>query len=231
MLKDSIVANLDQILSKLKLEGELKDLWQEILFTLAQYFEKEEFEQKISPLLNTLISTYKKPDQLLSVVDVLDQSIEGFPTVLILKMMFKELSNIRAKEEDKLSQLQDVLSELATPVIRIWKDVLLVPLIGTLDSERVEQMAEKLLKAVSDTGAQYVILDVTGLSVLDTIVSRHLLDIFHAVKLLGSDLVLCGIAPEVAHTLVKVGVDLNMITVKRNLESALTWAIEQISKN
>jgi len=156
----------------------------------------------------------------------LSNEIEQFPVIEIYRVIVELLEEKRMEAENKIAELREVLSELSTPVIHLWKDVLLAPIIGTLDSQRAQSMSEKVLNAVSETGAKLVIVDVTGVPLIDTIVGEFLIEMFSAVKLLGADVILTGIKPEIAHTLVKLGIDFDMVNIKRDLESALKYAME-----
>lgn len=158
-------------------------------------------------------------------IGLLHAKIENFPIVDVYKALTEVLGDMNRENQMRITELCDILAELATPIIRLWQDVLLVPVIGTLDSQRAQSMAEKLLESTAAARAKVVIVDVTGVPMIDTVVGGFLIEMFNAVKLLGSDVILTGIKPEIAHTIVKIGVDFNMIIIKRDLESALKYAI------
>ncbi|MCF6096986.1 STAS domain-containing protein [Thermovorax subterraneus] len=181
---------------------------------------KEKIKEPLKSLMNVVDSS-----ALLKGFEFLNEKIEGFPFAEILKVVVEVLDESKKEKETRIRELGDILAELATPIIRIWQDILLVPLIGTLDSHRAQNMAEKLLEKTASTRAKIVIVDVTGVPMIDTIVGGFLIEMFNAIKLLGSDVILTGIKPEIAHTLVKLGVDFNMVIIKRDLESALKYAI------
>jgi rsbT co-antagonist protein RsbR len=164
-------------------------------------------------------------------IGLLYKKIDNFPAVDAYKAIIDVLGKKNYANQMRIAELHDVLAELATPIIRLWQDVILVPVIGTLDSQRAQNMAEKLLESIADTRAKVVIVDVTGVSMIDTIVGEFLIEMFSAVKLLGSDVILTGIKPEIAHTLVKLSIDFNMVIIKRDLESALKYAIREFSKD
>ncbi|MBO8154573.1 MAG: STAS domain-containing protein [Thermovirga sp.] len=182
---------------------------------------REALKEPVSNLLE-VIGEGKLSDGLL----FLSNEIEQFPVIEIYRVIVELLEEKRMEAENKIAELRDVLSELSTPVVHLWKDVLLAPIIGTLDSQRAQSMSEKVLNAVSETGAKLVIVDVTGVPLIDTIVGEFLIEMFSAVKLLGGDVILTGIKPEIAHTLVKLGIDFDMVNIKRDLESALKYAME-----
>ena len=136
----------------------------------------------------------------------------------------RELSDKLASEREKnemLERLRLAVNELSTPILEVWDDVLALPLIGVVDSKRAEQMMTRLLQAVVDTHCQYVIIDVTGVHVLDTATADHLLKMVKAVDLLGARCVLSGIRPSVAQTLVDLGVSFGSLVTLRNLKHGL----------
>ena len=126
----------------------------------------------------------------------------------------------------KLREQQKVVMELSTPVIRIWERILVLPLIGTVDSSRAMQIMENILIRISETESAVVIIDITGVPIIDTLVASHLIKTVAAVKLLGADTIITGINPEVAQTLVHLGVDLKEITTKANLSKGIEAALD-----
>ena len=117
------------------------------------------------------------------------------------------------------------LAELSTPLIPISDDTVVMPLVGTIDSRRAQQVIEGLLVGIVETRAQVAILDITGVPVVDTQVANALLRAAQAVKLLGAQVVLTGIRPEVAQTLVGLGVDLTGIVTRSTLQSGIAFAL------
>lgn len=159
------------------------------------------------------------------------ERVPTFPTAELL-LLVMELWDERRRERDQIQrELERMLSELATPIIRIWREILLVPLIGSLDSDRAQGMAERLLDRVSATRARVVVVDVTGVPTIDTAAGGFLIETFSAVKLLGTEVTLTGLKPEIAHTLVKLGIDFRMVAVARDLEDALRQAIAMIEED
>jgi anti-anti-sigma factor len=128
--------------------------------------------------------------------------------------------------EETISAQQAMLAELSTPLIPIGRQVVVMPLIGALDSARAQQMIETLLQGIASSGVRVAILDITGVAVVDTQIANVLLQAAQAVKLLGAQVVLTGIRPEVAQTLVSLGADLSGIVTRGSLESGITYATD-----
>jgi len=124
-----------------------------------------------------------------------------------------------------IAQQNQTIVELSTPVIQVWENVLVLPLIGLIDATRGRQLMEDLLESIRKTGATTAIIDVTGVPVIDTAVSDYLLRTVAAAKLLGTEAILSGIRPDAAQTLVSVGVDLSSITTTATLQQGLERAI------
>ena len=111
--------------------------------------------------------------------------------------------------------------ELSTPVIKLWDGVLAVPLVGTLDSARSQVVMESLLQTLVDTGSAYAIIDITGVSAVDTQVAQHLLKTVMAARLMGAECVISGIRPQIAQTVVSLGIEFGDIVTKSSLADAL----------
>jgi rsbT co-antagonist protein RsbR len=115
--------------------------------------------------------------------------------------------------------------ELSTPVVRLWEGIIAVPLVGTLDSARTQLVMEKLLDTLVATGAAHAVLDITGVPTVDTEVAQHLLKTVSAARLLGAQCIVSGIRPQVAHTIVSLGIDFGDIVTKASLADALAHAL------
>jgi anti-anti-sigma factor len=143
-------------------------------------------------------------------------------------------SRRRADElQDKLELIEkqrEAIEELSTPIIKIWDQVLVLPLIGTLDTRRSQRLTETLLTDIADTQSKITILDITGVPNVDSAVANHLLKTVAAVKLLGAECVITGIRPEVAQTIVHLGVDLSEVETLANLSEGLKWAFKRLEK-
>ena len=116
---------------------------------------------------------------------------------------------------------QSELLELSTPVVKLWEGVLALPLIGTLDSDRAQVVMESLLQQIVETGASVAIIDITGVPTVDTLVAQHLLKTVAAARLMGADCIISGIRPQIAQTIVHLGVDLGDVMTKASLADAL----------
>ena len=125
-----------------------------------------------------------------------------------------------------LRQQQEML-ELSTPVVELWDGVLALPLIGTLDSSRTQVVMQSLLEAVLSTGAEIAIIDITGVPTVDTLVAQHLLKTVAAARLMGADCIIRGIRPQIAQTIIHLGVDLSNVTTKATLADAFATALRR----
>jgi len=132
----------------------------------------------------------------------------------------------KTREEVILRQGQELL-ELSTPVVKLWDGVLALPLIGTLDSARTQVVMESLLQKIVETGADVAIIDITGVPTVDTLVAQHLLKTVTAARLMGADCIISGIRPQIAQTIVHLGVELGDIITKASLADAFKVAIQR----
>jgi rsbT co-antagonist protein RsbR len=130
----------------------------------------------------------------------------------------------RGREQVILRQQQELL-ELSTPVIKLWDGIVAVPLIGTLDSERTQVVMESLLEAIVENEATVAIIDITGVPTVDTLVAQHLLKTVAAARLMGAECIISGIRPQIAQTIVHLGVDLGDVTTKSSVADALGIAL------
>jgi rsbT co-antagonist protein RsbR len=137
-------------------------------------------------------------------------------------------SYVRTREEVIRRQQQELL-ELSTPVVELWDGVLALPLIGTLDSARTQIVMESLLERIVTSGAEIAIIDITGVPTVDTLVAQHLIKTISAARLMGADCILSGIRPQIAQTIVHLGLELNVIS-KATMSSALALALRRTGK-
>jgi rsbT co-antagonist protein RsbR len=129
--------------------------------------------------------------------------------------------------EEIIHRQQAEMMELSTPVVRLWEGVLALPLIGTLDSERTQTVMESLLQKIVDTGAGTAIIDITGVPVVDTLVAQHLLKTVAAARLMGADCIISGIRPQIAQTIVHLGVELGDVITKASMSDAFALALKR----
>jgi rsbT co-antagonist protein RsbR len=131
---------------------------------------------------------------------------------------------VGARDAVIVSQTEQLL-ELSTPVVKIWDEVLAVPLVGTLDSARTQVVMETLLQALVDTGSTHAIIDITGVAAVDTQVAQHLLKTVVAARLMGAECVISGIRPQIAQTVVALGIEFGDIPTRASMAEALRWAL------
>ncbi|WP_437287662.1 PAS domain-containing protein [Sorangium sp. So ce406] len=130
---------------------------------------------------------------------------------------------------DQIAAQQKVIRDLSTPIIEVWDGVLTLPMVGTVDSVRTAEVMDSLLSQIVEKRARFAILDLTGVEVVDTRVASHLIQLVTAIRLLGADGIVAGIKPNVAQTMVALGLDLSQLNTQRNLRAALTYAIRSMS--
>jgi len=154
-------------------------------------------------------------DQLWAISELIDQL--GLHTVSVFQKT----------REDVIQRQQEEMLELSTPVVKLWEGVLALPMIGTLDSQRTQVVMESLLQRIVDTGSEIAIIDITGVPTVDTLVAQHLLKTVTAIRLMGADAIISGVRPQIAQTIVHLGLDLQGIVTKANLADALALALKR----
>jgi rsbT co-antagonist protein RsbR len=132
-----------------------------------------------------------------------------------------------AREEVIERQQREVL-ELSTPVVKLWDGILALPLIGTLDSARTQTVMENLLQRIVETGCETAVIDITGVPTVDTVTAQHLLKTVAAARLMGADCIISGVRPQIAQTIVHLGVDLSAVITKANLADAFALALRRL---
>jgi rsbT co-antagonist protein RsbR len=135
----------------------------------------------------------------------------------------------KSREEVIARQQQEML-ELSTPVVKLWEGILALPMIGTLDSSRTQIVMESLLQKIVETGSGVAIIDITGVPTVDTLTAQHLLKTVTAARLMGAECIISGIRPQIAQTIVHLGVDLGGVTTKATLADALAIALERTGR-
>lgn len=146
---------------------------------------------------------------------------------LVDKMAQWTVTTYQRAREDIINRQQQELLELSTPVIKLWDGVLAVPMIGTLDSSRTQLVMESLLQRIVETESTLAIIDITGVPTVDTLVAQHLLKTVTAIRLMGADCIISGIRPQIAQTIVHLGIDLQGVSTKATLADALALALKR----
>jgi rsbT co-antagonist protein RsbR len=148
-------------------------------------------------------------------------------TELLDQMGLFTVRAFQRTREDVIARQQEEMLELSTPVVKLWEGVLALPMIGTLDSARTQIVMETLLQRIVETGSETAIIDITGVPTVDTLVAQHLLKTVTAIRLMGADCIISGVRPQIAQTIVHLGVDLQGVTTKASLADALALALRR----
>jgi rsbT co-antagonist protein RsbR len=157
---------------------------------------------------------------------------ETWNVTVVLDQLALFTTEVHQKNREEVihRQQQDML-ELSTPVVKLWEGILALPIIGTLDSARTQVVMETLLGRIVETGAEVAIIDITGVVTVDTLVAQHLLKTVTAARLMGADCIISGIRPQIAQTIVHLGVDLQDVTTKATLADAFKLALERTGQS
>jgi rsbT co-antagonist protein RsbR len=172
------------------------------------------------PLFDALRTAYDDDPKALT------ESVWGVSTMLD-KLGLVTIEAYQLGREQVIERQQQELLDLSTPVIKLWEGIVAVPLIGTLDSERTQVVMESLLEAIVENEAVVAIIDITGVPTVDTLVAQHLLKTVAAARLMGAECIISGIRPQIAQTIVHLGVELGDVTTKSNLADALRVALKK----
>ncbi len=179
----------------------------------------------------TFVFSFKRP-----FIGRLQTEVKDTQELLRLTWAFNELLDklglytmevfLKSREDVIIRQQQDML-ELSTPVVRLWEGILALPLIGTLDSARTQVVMESLLRRILETNSEVAIIDITGVPTVDTLVAQHLIKTVTAARLMGADCIISGIRPQIAQTIVHLGVNLSDITTKSSMADAFLIALKR----
>lgn len=150
-------------------------------------------------------------------------------TALLDELGILTFDTYQKSREEVILRQQREISELSTPVVRLWQGILALPIIGTLDSARTQVVMENLLQHIVDDGAEIAIIDITGVPTVDTLTAQHLLKTVSAARLMGADCIISGIRPQIAQTIVHLGVELNVIS-KATLADAFAVALKRTNR-
>ena len=161
-----------------------------------------------------------------------DESLAAILTAskLIDKLGLHTMEVFQTSREEIIKRQSQEIADLSTPVVRLWDGILALPLIGTLDSSRTGVVMENLLQAIVDEEADIAIIDITGVPTVDTLVAQHLLKTIAAARLMGADCIISGIRPQIAQTMVHLGVELNVVS-KATLADAFKLALRRLGRS
>ena len=154
-------------------------------------------------------------------------NVSWIVSTLLDKLGLYTIESFQRTRDQVIVRQQQELLELSTPVVKLWDGILALPLIGTLDSARTQVVMENILQKIVDTGAIIAIIDITGVPTVDTLVAQHLMKTIAAARLMGADCIISGIRPQIAQTIVHLGVNLEDVMTKATLADAFVVALER----
>ncbi|MFD8595069.1 STAS domain-containing protein [Kitasatospora sp. NPDC059646] len=242
----AVAATLGGRISRAELERELTDLYQALAQALGKGsldWRGEDYSEVRALLVElsrtrarhgftpteTAISVFACKDVLAPTTDSTAEDITAYlqlTRLLDALGLFTIETYARAREEIINAQAEQLL-ELSTPVVKLWEGVVAVPLVGTLDSARTQVVMEKLLQSLVDSESEHAIIDITGVPAVDTEVAQHLLKTVVAARLMGAECTISGIRPQIAQTLVALGVQFGDIVTKATLADALRHVLQR----
>jgi len=149
-------------------------------------------------------------------------------TVLLDRLGLLVVEAYQKAREEVILRQQEELMELSTPVVKLWEGIVALPIIGTLDSARTQVVMESLLQKIVETGSEVAIIDITGVPTVDTLTAQHLLKTVTAARLMGAECIISGIRPQIAQTIVYLGIDLTDVTTKATLADAFLMALKRM---
>lgn len=164
----------------------------------------------------------KTPDKLFDIVWVATEMLDQLALLTTEAFI--------ATREHYIARQQQELLELSTPVVKLWEGILALPIIGTLDSSRTQVVMENLLQTIVATNSRYAIIDITGVPTVDTLVAQHLLKTITAARLMGAECIISGVRPQIAQTIVHLGINLEDVVTKAKLSDALALALQRSGK-
>lgn len=227
---------LTVLLSAMAQPGATDDLaapeWKEVRAFLDDLSAKRVVAGFSSDETATFVFSLKR-----SIFDALQQSSPGdtrqfadnlwSASTIIDRLGLHTVKAFQKTREQVISRQQQDLLELSTPVVKLWEGIVALPMIGTLDSARTQIVMESLLQKIVETESQIAIIDITGVPTVDTLVAQHLLKTVTAIRLMGAECIISGIRPQIAQTIVHLGVDLQGVMTKANLSDALAQALKR----
>jgi rsbT co-antagonist protein RsbR len=231
---ERIVAALTKILSTgASVDSFASAQWSELHEVLSDLSRSRAAQGQSAGETSVFVLAFKKP--LLSTLQAQLPSLESSQlpelfwelTQLVDSMAQYTVTTFQTARENIITRQQEELLELSTPVVKLWEGVLALPMIGTLDSHRTQIVMETLLQRIVETGSELAIIDITGVPTVDTLVAQHLLKTVTAIRLMGADCIISGIRPQIAQTIVHLGIDLQGIATKATLADALALALQK----
>jgi rsbT co-antagonist protein RsbR len=205
--------------------------WSEVRDTLAQISidrARRGFSARETALFVLSLKEALRPPLKAGLADAEALAAETWRASQIIDALaLQTIESYQKGREEIISRQQQELLELSTPVVELWRGILALPIIGTLDSARTQVVMENLLQAIVDRSATIAIIDITGVPTVDTLVAQHLLKTVAAARLMGADCIISGIRPQIAQTIVHLGVELGEVTTKANLADAFALALKR----
>ena len=183
----------------------------------------------------TMLFVLSLKEALFSSLDELEPA-QHIQAILELNRMVDRLGMMASEvyqqgREEVIHRQQQEMLELSTPVVKLWDGILALPLIGTLDSERTQVVMETLLQAIVETGSTIAIIDITGVPTVDTKVAQHLIQTVSAARLMGADCLISGIRPQIAQTIIHLGITLPDVITKATLADAFITALSRVGQH
>ncbi|WP_333691603.1 STAS domain-containing protein [Chloroflexus sp.] len=179
-----------------------------------------------------LINSFDRDRQIVQVWHVrqVEDLLQEFGRTLLISFSntYRNLQEQISQQARQIESQQQTIRELSTPILPLYEGILVLPLVGAIDSFRAGQIMERLLTAIAERQSDIVIIDITGVPVIDTAVANYLLQTARAAQLIGAQVILVGIGPEIAQTIVQLGVDLSKITIGANLQNGIELALHRI---
>jgi rsbT co-antagonist protein RsbR len=237
-----VVAGVRGRISAEEIQGQLEDLYALLLRVMTAEDEHAlgELHATLDELSRTRALNAFTPTEtaqgVLSLKDVVYELVAGSADLITEYLKFSRMVDdlglrtfeaYTATREQIIADQSVAMLELSTPVVRLWDGIIAVPLVGTLDSARTQLVMERLLETLVATGAEHAVLDITGVPTVDTEVAQHLLKTVNAARLLGAQCSISGIRPQVAQTIVSLGIEFGDIATKATLADALALALRE----
>jgi rsbT co-antagonist protein RsbR len=205
-----------------------REPWREVRELLGEVSRARALQGFTPSQTATFVFSLKQPLFSLlrtSITDVRELADETWLATELLDNLGLYTTEIYQKGREEVIRRQQLeLLELSTPVVELWEGILALPVIGTLDSERTQSVMENLLQRIVDAGAEIAIIDITGVPTVDTLVAQHLIKTVSAARLMGADCIISGIRPQIAQTIVHLGLTLSDVTTKATMADAIALA-------